>query len=68
MQCPLIAATIKKSYGDKMMPRWIVTLDQDAAEIMGETKMRYIFDSENGAIYFCETLQANLQADWEDAC
>jgi hypothetical protein len=67
MECPIVAATLTKSFWSNMEPRWIVTLDHDAAEIMGETKMRYVFHSENAAICFCETLQSNLDAAWDEA-
>lgn len=67
MECPITAATLTKSFCSNMEPRWIVILDHDAAAITGETKMRYVFHSESAAIFFCETLQSNLDAAWDDA-
>ena len=68
MENPFKAATIRQSFGDNMKPRFVVILDQDAAEIMGETKLRYVFNSIAGAQGMVDTLQANLDAAYADAC
>jgi hypothetical protein len=62
----MIAATVTKTYSP-FADRWLVTLDADAAEIMGETRMEYRFNMLEGALKFAETLQANLDAAWKDA-
>jgi len=54
------AVTIQKSFGDNMTPRFVVVLDRDAAEIMGETKIRYVFASKVGAEKFASVIQSNL--------
>jgi len=68
MENPFTASRTFRSFGPNMTPRWIVQLDADAAEIMGETKMRYVFDSESGAAKFAATLQGNFDAAFADAC
>ena len=67
MNAPMTAATVTPAFGHNNAPRWIVTLDPDAAEIMGETKLRYVYDSEAGANHLAATLQDNLNDAWEDA-
>jgi hypothetical protein len=59
---------IQKTFGNNMTPRFVVVLDRDAAEIMGETKMRYVFGSKTGAEKFATVLQSNLDAAYADAC
>lgn len=61
------AATIKQTFGPNMAKRWVVALDADAAEIMGETRLRYVYESKLGAERFAATLQANLDASFADA-
>ena len=63
----MTAATVHRTCGDSMAPRWVVRLDVDAAEIMGETKLRYVFASQIGAERFAATLQANLDASFAAA-
>ncbi len=63
----MIAATVEKTYSPFADERWLVTLDADAVEIMGETRMEYRFNMLEGALKFAETLQANLDAAWKDA-
>ena len=58
------AAQIIRSFGNNMVPRFVVVLDADAAEIMGETKLRYVYGSKVGADRFAATLQANLDASF----
>jgi len=67
MAAPFKACTIRKSFGPNMEHRYIVQLDQDAAEIMGETRMRYVYQSKIGAERFAATLQANFDAAHDDA-
>ena len=67
MTNPFIACKITRPFVNNMTPRFIVTLDSDAAEIMGETKIRYVFESETGAKKFAIVLQSNLDAAYEDA-
>jgi len=64
INAPIKAATIKETYGPHMVKRYIVMIDQDAAEILGETKLRYVFDSMIGARKFAETVQSNLDASF----
>lgn len=58
------AAKITKSFGNNMAPRFVVALDADAAEIMGETELRYVYASRVGAERFAATMQANLDASF----
>lgn len=67
MECQIKAATIKKTIGPHGT-RYVVIIDKDAAEIMGETKTRYVYDSLIGAERFAKVLQDNLQAAFDDAC
>lgn len=60
----LQAAKVTRSFGPNMAPRWIVIVDADAAEIMCETKTRYVYSSRIGADRFAAVLQANLNAAW----
>lgn len=60
----MTAATVSKSFGPNLAPRFVVVLDADAAEIMGETKLRYVFSSRDGADRFAAVLQANLDASF----
>jgi predicted transcriptional regulator len=68
MNNPIKAATVRKSFGAYMEPRFIVTVNKDAAEIMGETKIRYVFASQVAAEQFATVLQSNLDAAYADAC
>ena len=61
------ATKIIRSFGDNMVPRWIVRVDADAAEIMGETRTRYVFESHLGAERFAATVQSNLDASFATA-
>ena len=68
MTAPFKACTVRKSFGNNMTSRFVVMLNQDATDIMGETKLRYVFESEVGANKFAKTLQGNLDAAYADAC
>jgi len=68
MTAPFKAAYIRESSGPDMVKRFIVCLDQDAAEIMGETKTRYVYATRAGAERFCKALQTNFDASFADAC
>lgn len=68
MTCPIKVAYIRESFGPNMEKRYIVCLDQDAAEIMGEPKTRYIYESKIGAQRFVNTLQNNLDAAYKASC
>jgi len=68
MAASIKAATVKKTFGNSMEPRWVVTLDKDAADIMGETKLRYFGSSKVAAEKFALLLQSNLDAAYADAC
>jgi hypothetical protein len=68
MTSPIKAATVRKSFGAYMEPRFIVTVNQDAADIMGENKLRYVFASLSAAEKFATVLQSNLDAAYADAC
>ena len=67
MTNPIKAATIKQTFGNFMVQRWLVVLDHDAAEIMGETRLRYLFASKLTAEKFADVLQGNLDAAYADA-
>jgi hypothetical protein len=62
----MTAATVTKTYSP-FEDCWLVTLDADAAEIMGETRMEYRFNMLEVALKFAETLQAKLDAAWRNA-
>ena len=67
MTNPIKAATVIRSFGANMTPRFVVIIDYNAAEIMGETKLRYVFEREHAANGFANMLQDNLDAAYEDA-
>jgi hypothetical protein len=63
----LYASSLKVIQDKKAICKYIVTLDDDAAEIMGETKMVYRFASYDAALGFMNVLQSNLDALHDDA-
>ena len=67
MTCPFKAATIRETYTSGAT-LFVVYLDKDAAEIMGETKLRYVYGSKEGAEKFAAVLQSNLDEAYADAC
>lgn len=67
MPAPMKAAKMTTALGPNCEKRYIVTLDQDAAEIMGESRLRYVYLSESAALFMVNTLQSNLDAAHDDA-
>jgi hypothetical protein len=61
-----VANIIRRS-DPNTMTRFAVVLDQDAAEIMGETKFQYLFATETAAKKFAAVLQSNLDALHDEA-
>lgn len=60
------AATIIRQSNSNTIPRFVVIIDANAANIMGETKLRYLFGSMTGAKKFVSMLQNNLDAAYAD--
>lgn len=67
MTAPITAATVRRTFAPGMTPRWIVTIDADAAEILGVSKARGLFSSEGAALAVARKLQAQLNAAYKDA-
>ena len=68
MNNPFQAATIIRQSNSNTIPRFVVIIDDNAADIMGETKLRYLFGSMIGAKKFVSVLQNNFDAAYADAC
>lgn len=67
MIAPIEACTISRSYSPFADERWLVEVDADAAEIMGETRLTYHYNTLAGAEKFAAMVQANLDASWISA-
>lgn len=68
MTNPLKAATIQHAFGSNFKPLYIVNLDQDAAEIMGETKLQYMVDTLAMAEWIAQDLQSTLDELHDESC
>jgi len=68
MAAPIKAATITKTFGNNMSPIWVLTLDKDAAEILGVTRIRYALSSQDAAERFAADAQSKLDDAYADAC
>jgi len=64
MTAPIQAAIVTKTHSPFAGERWLVTIDAAAAEIMGETRMKYSYNTLSGAMAFQEVLQQILDASW----
>ena len=60
-------AKISWIFNSKNVLFFKVTLDADAAEVMGETRLTYVFDSITAAEGFRDTLQSNFDALHDEA-
>lgn len=65
MKCPIKAATVTRS---NAWERYIVTVDECAADILGLDDLEYIFNNGLNARDFAADLQAQLDAAYADAC
>jgi hypothetical protein len=64
MTAPIQAAIVTKTHSPFAGERWMLTIDADAAEILGERRTVYNFNTMDGAMAFADTLQCVLDASW----
>lgn len=60
-------AKISLIFNSKNVSFFKVTLNADAADVMGETRMTYVFDSITAAEGLRDTLQSNFDALHDEA-